>query len=575
MLCNGSCREIQAAMKLIELSANKPSFKTIHFNRNGLTLIRGSTNRDADGSGNGVGKTLALGLVHHCLGAKAQPLLKEKIPDWVFSLRFEINGQEHCVNRSGDGKILLLNDKKISLKAYLEWLNKSGAFALSDKKDFLTFRSLVKRFSRYLKEDCNDPIRTNKEQDVEAYLRTFFLLGLDYEYIANKKTYKKRLDNLKITIKNWGHDPVLHELFRAGHEPKLRLEWLEREIPILENNLQHFDVAENYHDLLVTVQEKTNQLRLLEKDINTMQFQLDGIEKLLQQKPDISRNDLLQLYNGIQGIFKPDILAHFETVELFHQTFFANRRKRLETDKIQLMREIDKIEQERVLLGKSRDDLLKYLQGKRALDEYTALSNQLATFEAERTKLEDFLSFIDKRNEELQQVKEIMLHEDSQASDYVKTNPHATYNSFFQNIAAKLYPKLTSGIILENNTGDNQLRYQFKVQIEGDKSDGIGDARVLCFDLLLLMRGQNHTIDFLWHDNRLFADMGENPRAAWFKEMLDSIIDKQYIASINTENYESMKNYLDEPHKQALDESIVLDLMDDKPENKLLGIQFG
>lgn len=562
-------------MKIIELSANKPSFKTIHFNRNGLTLIRGSTNKDADGSGNGVGKTLALGLVHHCLGAQVQSLLKEKIPDWVFTLRFEINGQEHCVERSGDGKFLLLDNNKISLKAYCEWLNKSGAFALSEKKDFLTFRSLIKRFSRYLKEDCNDPIKIYKEQDVEAYLRTFFLLGLDYEFINSKKIYKKRLDNLKTTIKNWEHDPVLHELFRAGHEPKLRLEWLQREIPSLENDLQHFDVAENYHDLLVTVQDKTNQLRSLEKEINTLQFQLDGIEKLLQQKPDISRNDLLQLYNGLQSIFKPDVLAHFETVELFHQTFFSNRIQRLETDKTQLMREIAKKEQERGLIGKSRDDLLKYLQGKRALDEYTALSNQLATFKAEHTKLEDYLSFIDKRNEELQQVKEIMLHEDSQASEYVKTNPHATYNAFFQSIAAKLYPKLTSGIILENNTGDNQLRYQFKVQIEGDKSDGIGDARILCFDWLLLMRGQNHTIDFLWHDNRLFADMGENPRAAWFKEMLGSTSNKQYIASINTENYESMKNYLDDSHKQALENSIVLDLMDDKPENKLLGIQFG
>jgi len=562
-------------MKLIKLYANKPSFKTIHFNRHGLTLIRGSKNKEAKGSGNGVGKTLALGLVHHCLGANVQTLLKEKIPDWVFSLRFEINGQEHCVERSGDGKTLFLDNRKISLTAYREWLNESGVFALPPKKDFLTFRALIKRFSRYSKEDCNDPIRIHKEQDVEAYLRTFFLLGLDYEFINSKKNYKKHLDNLKATIKNWEHDPVLHELFRAGHEPKLRLEWLEREIPELENALQHFDVAENYHDLLSTAQDKTNQLRALEKEINSIQFQLSGIEKLLQKNPDISKADLLRLYEGLQNIFNPDVLAHFETVESFHQTFFSNRIKRLEADKTKLIREITQKEQERELLGKSRDALLKDLQGKRALDEYTALSNQLATFKAERTKLEDYLSFIDKRNEEVQQIKKIILHEDGQANDYVKTNPHAALNAFFQSIATKLYPKLTSGIILENNTGDNQMRYHLKVQIEGDKSDGIGDARILCFDWLLLMRGQNHTVDFLWHDNRLFADMGESPRAAWFKEMLDSISGKQYIASINIENYESMKNYLDDSHKQALERSIVLDLMDDKPENKLLGIQFG
>lgn len=564
-------------MKLIELSANKSTFQTISFNRNGLTLILGSDSKDKNtkGSSNGVGKTLALGLIHHCLGANAQSLLKERIPDWIFTLRFELNGKEHVVERSADSKILLLNGNKIGLRPYCDWLNKSGAFALSEKKDYLTFRSLIIRFSRYLKEDCNDPLKTHKEPDVEALLRTFFLLGLDYDLINTKKANKQRFDDLNKTIKNWKTDPVLHELFRAGHEPKLRLEWLEKEIPRLEHDLQHFDVAENYHDLLSDMQAKTNQLRALEKEINTIQFQLDGIEKLLKQNPDISKNDLLALYNGLQNIFNPDILAHFEAVELFHQTFLANRIKRLENDKAQLIRTVLQKEKERELLGKSRDNLLKYLQGKRALDEYSALSNQLATFKAEYTKLEDYLTFIDKRKEELQKIKETMLHEDSLANEYVKTNPHEKHNAFFKEIATKLYPRLTSGITFDNNTGDNQLRYQFKVQIEGDRSDGIGDARTLCFDWLLLMRGQNHTIDFLWHDNRLFADMGENPRAAWFKEILNSKINKQYIASINIENYESMKNYLDEAEKQALDDAIVLRLYDDRPENKLLGIQFG
>jgi uncharacterized protein YydD (DUF2326 family) len=126
-------------MKLIELSANQACFKTIHFNRSGLTLICGS--KSNGGSGNGVGKTLALGLVHHCLGANAQSLLKDKLPDWIFSLRFELNGQEHCVQRSADSKILLLNGNKIGLTPYRDWLNKSGA-----KKRLLNFSFINRSF---------------------------------------------------------------------------------------------------------------------------------------------------------------------------------------------------------------------------------------------------------------------------------------------------------------------------------------------------------------------------------------------------------------------------------------------
>ena len=69
-------------MKLIRLSGNQPSFRTIEFNRRGLTLILGTGSKNSqEDSSNGVGKTLALGLLHHCLGANAQPKFKEKLSD--------------------------------------------------------------------------------------------------------------------------------------------------------------------------------------------------------------------------------------------------------------------------------------------------------------------------------------------------------------------------------------------------------------------------------------------------------------------------------------------------------------
>ena len=568
-------------MKLIELSANQTSFKTIYFNPQGLTLIlgSGSKNKKSEGSSNGVGKTLALGLVHHCLGANVQTDLKEALTGWVFKLRFELNGQEHCVERSADGKHLILdnNIKFKNLNAYREWLNESRAFNLNPQQEYLTFRALFSRFARYSREDCNDPIRTSKEPEVEAQLRTFFLLGLKYHFILKKRNHKKRLDNLKNTIKNWENDPLLHELFRAGNEPQLRIEWLDKEIPRLEADLDHFEVAENYHALKLEAQEKTRQLRELEREIAVRQFQIEGIEKSLKQQPDISRHDLLKLYQGLQNVFKPEVLTHFEAVEIFHREFMKNRKTRLEADKEKIIGEIDQKEQKRQDVGKQRDDLMKELKVKRALDEYTTLSNQLGNLKAERTKLADYLAFTDKLQQEVQTIKAALLNEDKQTIDYVKTKPVENYHSYFQNIANQLYPRVPAGIVLENNSGDNQLRYQFSVQIEGDASDGINAARVLCFDWLLLMHGKNHNIHFLWHDSRLFADMGANPRAIWFGYVLKELTDskKQYIASLSIENYESMREHLNSEQWEELANTIRLTLHDDDPKNKLLGIQFG
>jgi hypothetical protein len=50
---------------------------------------------------------------------------------------------------------------------------------------------------------------------------------------------------------------------------------------------------------------------------------------------------------------------------------------------------------------------------------------------------------------------------------------------------------------------------------------------------------------------------------------------KQYIASLNTENFDAMKPYLDDDVAKAIADSVRLTLRGDKPQNKLLGIQFG
>jgi hypothetical protein len=75
----------------------------------------------------------------------------------------------------------------------------------------------------------------------------------------------------------------------------------------------------------------------------------------------------------------------------------------------------------------------------------------------------------------------------------------------------------------------------------------------------------------------VFADMSPDVRAAWFSHVLHALpgTGKQYVAALNTENYEAMLPYLSQEDREALDNARVLILRGDKEENKLLGIQFG
>ena len=67
-------------MKLIELSANKESFKTVPFNKSGLSfIVAKQKNPETSDNGktyNGVGKSLIILIIHFCLGAKKNITLR-------------------------------------------------------------------------------------------------------------------------------------------------------------------------------------------------------------------------------------------------------------------------------------------------------------------------------------------------------------------------------------------------------------------------------------------------------------------------------------------------------------------
>ena len=96
-------------MYLIELSANKPSFKTIKF-KEGLNFIIGgmsSEQKNKKSTYNGVGKSLMIKIIHFCLGCNKIKSFEKVLNDWEFFLKFKIDNNIYItkigntVNNSG------------------------------------------------------------------------------------------------------------------------------------------------------------------------------------------------------------------------------------------------------------------------------------------------------------------------------------------------------------------------------------------------------------------------------------------------------------------------------------------
>ena len=111
-------------MRLISLSANQKSFKTVYFNKSGASFILAKQDKperqDNSKTYNGVGKSLLVALIDFCLGAsttnKMTKSLQQKLPNWYFILEVEIEKQFYKIERhTNTPKEISLNSEKLSL----------------------------------------------------------------------------------------------------------------------------------------------------------------------------------------------------------------------------------------------------------------------------------------------------------------------------------------------------------------------------------------------------------------------------------------------------------------------------
>jgi len=239
-------------MRLIELSANKSSFKRVKFNRTGITLIVGrhrmAKKTDLKKTYNGVGKSLIVALVNYCLGSNRNEHFNTHLPEWAFTLVFEHAGETHSVTRTtGDAK-LLYDDKEISLNKYKENLEQLGAFVLpAESVGYLTFRSLLSFFLRpkngsYVRYDRPQP----EWKEYQSVLCQSFLLGLDYHRAVQKHDQKKKLDEQLGLAERYKKDKELKEFYLGEKNAEVELLELGTQIKRLEENLTAFRVAEDY-----------------------------------------------------------------------------------------------------------------------------------------------------------------------------------------------------------------------------------------------------------------------------------------------------------------------------------------
>lgn len=546
-----------------KISSGLTSFKTLTF-RPGLNILladksKGATDRQ---SRNGAGKTSFVELVHFLCGSNA---LKDSIfrtsalIESAFEIAMDVGEHEYSVARSGKKpSTVILNGPTEDLPIQPKFIERDGLYEISnenwksnlgacwfgldahpnpDSKNIPTFRSLFSYFVRRQGSGAfQTPVQHSGQQQLwDQQVAISYLLGLDWRIASD-------LQGLR------GKEKIVKELGRAARSGDLgtfvgraadirtRLAVAERKIERLSAQLQTFLVIPEYRELQGEANDITVQINRLGEENFIDRGLIGDLEAALveEREPDLS--DLARLYEEA-GVLLPDMVRRrFDELEVFHRTIIENRRSHLTSEIASASQRVHDRERAQSDLDKRRQQIMGILQSGGALEQYTAMREELGRAEAEVEGLRQRLTAA----ETLESSKAELEIERARIARALRDDVHEREDIVneaivtFEELSEALYE--TAGSLTIDATANGP---SFEVKIEGQRSKGITNMQIFCFDLMLLelssRRGKSP--GFLIHDSHLFDGVDERQIAKALQLGADRAAEHgyQYIITINSD----------------------------------------
>jgi uncharacterized protein YydD (DUF2326 family) len=547
------------------VSSDLASFKSLDL-RPGLNILladksAGATDRQ---SRNGAGKTSLVELIHFALGANADKgsiFRSPTLEEFLFKLDLDVCGARLTAGRRGKKPSLIqidgdpsswpvqptLNDKSGLLEFENEdwktilghlWFGLPARRENEDKARFEpSFRSLFSYFAR--RQSAGgflDPTRNGeKQQNWDQQVAVSYLLGLDWtvsQGLQELRGQEKMTGELRKAAKGG----ELGRLFENAADLRTKLAVAEAKAVRLKNQISSFKVVPQYEALEREATDLTRSLNSL-SDENVIDRQLvDELRRALEAEADPATHDLTALYEEA-GVVLPGVVAkRYADVEAFHRAILANRRSHLSSEIQSADARIVSRIASKVKYDKRRAEIMEILNAGGALDSYNRLNEETGRVEAEVQTLRLRLEAA----ERLETTKTDVNVRRAQIAQALKNDIHERAEIIreailtFEGLSEALYEKEGSLTIAASNNGP-----VFEVKIESQRSKGINNMQIFCFDMMLSVLGKkrNRSPGFLIHDSHLFdgVDERQTARALQLGAQRSREHGFQYLVTLNSD----------------------------------------
>jgi uncharacterized protein YydD (DUF2326 family) len=544
---------------------------------------------------NSAGKSSVLEIIHFLTAADCPQESIFRVPELVehrFGMEYDLGGQRISVERSGTApnEIIIANgdtsgwpiQPEISAESgnrtltVRDWDRVLGAvmFGLDrvQRAPYSpTLRSLFSYFVRRMPGGFTEPhLHFVQAKPASWQVAVSFLLGLDWTIPQEWQVVRDEEDEIK-KLRAVVGEGDLAEI--VGRKAQLRTEIASAESSVgkFRERVDNFRVLPDFRNYEEEASKLTRQLAEL-SDKNTLdEEQLAGLEQAVSEENPPQIADLERTYRDV-GISLPNVaLKRFDDVRKFHESIIANRKSYLENE-IDLAR--NRVARRREMMASldlDRQRVMSILKSYGALDQFFKLQADYGRRMADLELLKKRFGAAERIEEGLAKLKirrqQLLLRLKQDYSEQVATLNKAIVT--FEEVSRQLYQKPARFTPTETANGP-----QFKIEIEGERSPGISNMQIFCFDMMLMqiVSGRGIGPGFLVHDSHLF-DPVDSRQVGTALNLGSSLANEQrfqYIVTLNSDKQ------IEAPPDFAISKyTMPVKLTDATETGGLFGLRFG
>ena len=551
---------------IYEIYSNLPGFKNLKFH-SGLNIILVDKSKDATNrqTRNKAGKTSLIELVHLIFGSdvdKNSLICQDRLSQFSFGMKFDLNGQEIMVERSckWKNKVIMKEGEFINWPTSPKWDSALNAYNLSnvvwkeilgnfffklpyhinkgERKSFTpTFRSLISYFVRREGEGgFTEPQKNSNQQQLwDIQTAVSYLLGFDlnvpyqFQQVRNRE---KTVRELKKLLTGQGEIQGIESIGDLRTQAAL----IERDVEKLKKQLLEFQVLEEYHDLENEARSLTKQISALIDDKILDREYLDTLQESFSSENPPEMEKVIRIYKEAMSEVPDMVRTKLEETKIFYESIVRNRKLYLEGEITELRAKMKKNDTAIEKFEKRKSEIMNILNSHGALEQYSKLQAELTRMNIILQSTNEKISLLEQISETKTEAKleraklELMLKKNytEQADLYNKAI------RVFEDFSSQFYDN--PGSLVIDPTPNGPIFY---VKIQGERSKGIRNIQIFCFDMMLMqiLKEQGFGPDFLIHDSHLFDGVDERQIATALKigKEASERLRFQYIVTMNSD----------------------------------------